>query len=109
MLMADNYLKLKQYANAEQYYERAAAMCPVKFMPLSELAKMYAEAGRDDEVLTLANTILIKKVKVPSPTVSMIRNEMRRIVKNMKDKQQNERKRQDKVSSEESLETVLPP
>jgi O-antigen ligase len=109
MIMADNYRQLKRYKGAENYYIKASRMCPVRFIPLYELAKIYLEEGREGEALALANTILAKKVKTPSPTVSMIRNEMRRMIKNIKDKQQSERKRQDKVSSEASLETVLPP
>jgi DNA-directed RNA polymerase delta subunit len=83
-------------------------MCPVKFIPLYELANIYQEEGKEIEALSLANTILRKKIKVPSVTVSNIRNEMRQLLNN-RDKQQTERKRQDKVLSDESLETVLPP
>jgi hypothetical protein len=39
----------------------------------------------------------------------IIGNEMRRVAKNIKDKHKTLEERQDKVSSEESLETVLPP
>jgi hypothetical protein len=109
MLIADNYEQQQQYKEAEQYYENAAAMCPVKFMPLYRLAKLYVEAGREDEALALANTILAKRVKVPSPTVSMIRNEMRQMAKDIKDTQQTQTQKQDEVSEATPIETVLPP
>jgi O-antigen ligase len=109
MLIADNYLHLKQYSEAEAHYKKAAAMCPVKFMPLYELTKMYTEKGRDDEALVLANTILAKKVKVPSATLFAIKKEMHKLINNIKDKHKILKERQDKVSSEESIETVLPP
>jgi O-antigen ligase len=108
MLMADNYKQLKRYREAERHYTKASYMCPVKLMPLYGLVNMYQEEGKETEALSLANTILRKKIKVPSVTVSKIRNEMRQLL-NSKDKQQPEGKRQDKVLSEESLETVLPP
>jgi hypothetical protein len=59
--------------------------------------------------LTSANTILTKKVKIPSPTVSIIRNEMRQMTKNINDKQQTQKQGQDKVSEATPIETVLPP
>jgi O-antigen ligase len=108
MLMADNYEQTKQYIDAEKHYRKAALMCPVKFMPLYKLANIYLEEGKETEALSLANTILEKKIKVPSRTVSDIRNEMQQLI-NSKEKQQIKRERQDKVSSEASLETILPP
>jgi O-antigen ligase len=107
MLLADNYLQLKQYGEAEKHYIKASRMCPARFMPLYELAKMYAEANRDSEALAFANTVLTKKIKVSSPTVSMIRNEMRRLIKSINDKQQ--KQRQEKVSETTPTETLLPP
>ncbi|MDR0574022.1 MAG: O-antigen ligase family protein [Tannerella sp.] len=61
MLMADNYRQMQRYKDAEQHYKKASLMCPVKFMPLYELAKLYVEEWRDNEALSLANTILAKK------------------------------------------------
>jgi tetratricopeptide (TPR) repeat protein len=109
MLMADNYRQLKRYDEAETRYVKASRMCPVRFMPLYELAKMYAEANRDSEALALANTIVTKKIKVPSATVFAIKKEMRELINRINDKHNLLEERQDKVLSEELLETVLPP
>jgi tetratricopeptide (TPR) repeat protein len=109
MLMADNYLQLKEYKEAERHYIKASHTCPVKFMPLYELAKIYAEEGRNDKALVLANTILAKKVKVQSATLFTIKKEMRELINNIKDKHKTLKEKQDNVSSKESLETVLPP
>ena len=55
-------------------------MCPVRFMPLYELAKLYKATGRHEKAIALAKTILNKRVKVPSPTVNAIKNEMRQLI-----------------------------
>jgi len=55
-------------------------MCPVRFMPLYELAKLYKATGRREEAIALAKTILDKRVKVPSSTVNAIKNEMRKLI-----------------------------
>jgi O-antigen ligase len=109
MLMADNYRQTERYEKAEQCYQKATAMCPVRFMPLYELAKIYLETGKETEALLLANTILEKKIKVPSATVFAIKKEMRELINRINNKHNILEERQDKVSSEELLETVLPP
>jgi O-antigen ligase len=80
LLMADNYERLQQYKEAERYYERAAAMCPVKFAPLYELANLYLATGQTVEALTLAQKIVDKKIKIPSATVSAIKNKMQELL-----------------------------
>lgn len=54
---------------AERHLILAAAMCPVRFMPLYELAKLYDVICRRDEALAMAKKIIDKDVKVSSPTV----------------------------------------
>ncbi|MDR0712505.1 MAG: O-antigen ligase family protein [Prevotellaceae bacterium] len=80
MLMADSYEKLNQREAAEGHYRKAAAMCPVKFMPLYRLAKLHAAAGRRSEALALAKIIVGKKVKIPSYAVAAIKREMQQLV-----------------------------
>jgi O-antigen ligase len=109
MLIADNYKQLKQYREAERYYIKASQMCPVKFMPLYELTNTYVEEGKETEALALANTIMSKRIKVPSANVFAIKKEMRGLIDRINNKHNLLEERQDKVSSEESLETVLPP
>ncbi len=57
MLMADNCLQLQQYTETENHLKKAAAMCPVKFMPLYQLTEFYLEAGRKEEARVLAPKI----------------------------------------------------
>ena len=80
MLLADNYKKLGQYTAAEQYLKTAAAMCPARLMPLYELVKLYDATGRRDEALALAKKIIDKDVKIPSFTITTIKNEIRQMI-----------------------------
>lgn len=76
MLMADNCLKLQRYSEAESYLNKAAAMCPVKFMPLYRLTELYIETGQNEEARVLAQKIVNKPVKVPSPAINSIKTKM---------------------------------
>lgn len=77
LLMADNYLQLKNYTQAERYYLKAAAMCPAKFMPLYKLFQLYKITDKKAHTHRIAITITNKPVKVMSPTVSRIKNEVK--------------------------------
>jgi hypothetical protein len=57
LLLADNYRELHGYDEAERHLQTAAAMCPVRFMPLYELAKLHDATGRREEALTMAKQI----------------------------------------------------
>ena len=80
MLLADNYKELGKYPEAEQCLKLAAAMCPARFMPLYELVKLYDADNRENEALALAKFIIDKDVKIPSHTVTAIKNEMRQLI-----------------------------
>jgi len=80
MLMADNCLQLRQYGDTEKHLKKAAAMCPVKFMPLYRLAELYLETGQKEEARVLAQKIVDKQVKVPSPVINNIKIKMRNLL-----------------------------
>ena len=80
MLMADNCLQLQQYRATESYLKKAAAMCPVKFMPLYQLTELYQETGRQKEAQELAQIILDKEIKIASPVISSIKNKMGKVL-----------------------------
>jgi tetratricopeptide (TPR) repeat protein len=80
MLMADNYRQIQQYQEAEQHYIKASNMCPVKFMPLHQLVEVYDETGHREEALSLARKIIDKEVKIPSSTVSVIKQKMQQLI-----------------------------
>jgi hypothetical protein len=110
MMMADNCQQLKDYAEAEQRYRKAAAMCPVKFAPLYELAKMYDAEGRKNEAVKLAEQILNKPVKIASATIIAMQREMRRLIEEENNnKLQNEKPRQGETPDLQSSGLALPP
>ena len=80
MLIADDYRRLRDYAAAEQCYRKAAAMCPVKFVPLYLLAKMYDVTGHRSEAIALATQIINKPVKISSPEITDIQREMMQLI-----------------------------
>lgn len=79
MLIADNLQKSKQYTEAVQHYKKAAAMCPVKFMPLYKLLKLYETTGENAQAIQIAKVIEDKPIKVVSPTVRRIKQEAKQI------------------------------
>ncbi|GAA3557927.1 hypothetical protein GCM10022395_06510 [Snuella lapsa] len=83
--LGDAYMKNKQYSKAEAAYQHAANMIPVRFYPLYLLAKLYEENGEKDKGLVMAKAILLKDVKVPSTAIKEIRAEMKTIISNYKD------------------------
>ena len=80
IVLAGNYKKLEKYTEAEHCLKLAAAICPARFMPLYELAKLYDAIDRKDEALALAKKIIDKDVKIPSTTITAIKNEMRQMI-----------------------------
>ncbi|WP_286846878.1 MULTISPECIES: O-antigen ligase family protein [unclassified Proteiniphilum] len=80
MLMADNCRQLQQHDETEGYLKKAAAMCPVKFMPLYQLTGLYLETGQEEEARALAQKIMDKQVKIPSPIINSIKNKMRNLL-----------------------------
>ncbi len=77
MLMAENYFKLKQFNQAENYYQQAVYMCPSRFLPLKNLVEIFELTNQQEKALQLAQKIIDKPVKVPSSTISQIKIKMR--------------------------------
>ena len=88
----------------------AAAMCPVRFMPLYELAKLYEAANRKDEALAMAQTIIDKHVKVPSPSITVIKNEMKRLIEaqEMTDGPENDNRTSDESTDNDTRQGETP-
>ena len=119
MLIADNCQELQRYTEAEDHYRKAAAMCPVKFVPLYKLAKLYEGRGDKSQAQAIAEVVLTKKVKILSPTIVTIQKEMRQLMERDKndpetpcranDKPFTIQPRQEKVSEARSTGALLPP
>ena len=80
MLIADNYLQCEQYEQAENHYLKASFMCPVKFTPLYRLYQLYGAAGDRENEFILANKILVKPVKVMSPAIQQMKEEVKHLI-----------------------------
>ncbi|HBK31769.1 MAG TPA: hypothetical protein DDZ96_06055 [Porphyromonadaceae bacterium] len=80
MLMADDCLQSQPYGKTETHLKQAAAMCPVKFMPLYRLAEFYKTTGRNGEARKIAQIITDKKIKIPSPIINSIKNKMQNLL-----------------------------
>lgn len=80
LLAASNHEHMGNYGLAEAHLCKAAAMCPVRFVPLYQLAKLYGKMGRSEEQRQLAQLIMDKEVKVPSQRITEIKDEMRYIL-----------------------------
>ena len=109
MLMAQNYQELQSYAEAEKHYWKAASMCPVKFMPLYELAKLYEATGKETEALVMAERIIVKGIKIPSPVIAVIKKKMQELANRINDKISIKKRRQEKISTARPLEVLRPP
>ena len=80
LLAASNHEHMGNYGLAERHYHKATAMCPVRFVPLYRLAKLYGTMERNDEQRNMARRIIDKAVKVPSLRITEIKDEMRYIL-----------------------------
>lgn len=80
LLAASNHEHMGNYGLAEQHLRKASAMCPVRFVPLYQLAKLYGKMARYDDQRRIAQQIMDKEVKVPSQRITDIKDEMRYIL-----------------------------
>lgn len=80
LLAASNHEHMGNYGLAEQHLRKASAMCPVRFVPLYQLAKLYGKMARYDDQRRIAQQIMDKDIKVPSQRITDIKDEMRYIL-----------------------------
>lgn len=80
LLAASNHEHMGNYGLAERHYRQASAMCPVRFVPLYRLTKLYGTMGQYNEQRDMARRIMDKAVKVPSRRITEIKDEMRYIL-----------------------------
>ena len=77
LLAGDTYRHKQLYAEALQHYETAMWMCPVRFAPLEGMMQTYRDSGDLLRADSIAQVILDKPVKVPSPQVEEIKRKAR--------------------------------
>lgn len=77
--LGKSYRAAGRYDKAESAWITAGFMVPHKFTPLYLRAKMYYENGEIEKARDLAAIILHKEIKVHTPELFLIQNEMRTI------------------------------
>ena len=77
LLAGDAYRHKQLHAKALQHYETAMWMCPVRFAPLEGMMQTYRDSGDLLRADSIAQIILAKPVKVPSPQVEEIKRKAR--------------------------------
>lgn len=76
ILIGDNLIKTRKYNEAEKHFLLASNMCPTRFIPLYALFKIYEAIGEVDKANAMAWKIANKPIKVCSPRVAMIKEEI---------------------------------
>lgn len=80
LLLGDICLKNLDYGKAEEYYELASMMCPVKFVPLYGLFCLYLEQSDLEKMKVIGDEILTKKIKIRSSTIRQIKTDVKNIM-----------------------------
>ena len=63
------------FETAIPHYQNAAHMCPVRFAPLSGMLQTYQQTGDTVKADSIAQTIIDKPVKIPSPDIDEMKAE----------------------------------
>lgn len=74
MLQADNYYGQEDIKEAAKIYKYASNMIPCRFYPLYRLIELYKEMQQNNEAIKMAQSIIDKKIKIESLTVSLIKS-----------------------------------
>lgn len=74
LMLANSYMYTNQLVDAEKAYITAHHMCPVRFIPLYNLFKIYKQIGDIKSLRRIGNQILSKEIKVYSPEIEIIRH-----------------------------------
>ena len=82
LLIADNAKECGDVDAAEEYYWLASKMCPVRFMPLYGLFRLFNENDRVEEMKDMGQMILSKPIKVYSPEIGIIRTQVKQMMTN---------------------------
>lgn len=77
LMLANSYMYTNQLIDAEKAYVTAHHMCPVRFIPLYNLFKIYKQTGDIESMKEIGNQILSKKIKIYSPKIEIIRHNTR--------------------------------
>ena len=74
LMIANSYMYMESYKQAQESYTEAHYMCPVRFTPLYNLFKICKWNGEIENMKRIGNQILSKKIKVYSPEIEIIKH-----------------------------------
>ena len=78
LLIGEIYQSLKKKEQAEMYYNKAALMCPSRFLPFYKLFYLYKENEDEEGMIEMAELIIDKPVKIETSSILMMKREMKR-------------------------------
>ena len=81
LLRADNYYHLGNIETALEIYKHASNMIPCRFWPIYKMFEIYKKKGKVNVAMKFAKEIMNKKVKIPSRTINIIKNEVTEYIK----------------------------
>ncbi|MEJ7829171.1 MAG: O-antigen ligase family protein [Segetibacter sp.] len=76
LLLGDTYEKTSQLRMSEVNFSYASYMIPNRFVPKYRLVKLYIRENQTAKALQLVNKIILMPVKIPSPQIDFIKQEM---------------------------------
>ncbi|HTN22272.1 MAG TPA: O-antigen ligase family protein [Pelobium sp.] len=82
--MGDSYKALGKWKLAEQAYSEAEFMVPGRLYPSYLLATLYRDTHQTSKAVKKAKEVLTKQIKIKSPAVNEIRQEMESIINEKK-------------------------
>ncbi len=77
IVLGDCYRRGEAFTNAENAYLQAYYMTPSRLYPQYLLAQIYKENNQREKLKVLAKKVINQKIKVPSPAIYKIKEEMR--------------------------------
>ena len=81
LIQAGAYIELNLPDKAKIYLENANIMCPVRFIPIYELMKLYRTNGEEEKAKQMAKEIIRKPAKISSYKVNQMKEEARKLLK----------------------------
>lgn len=80
MALGDSYKVLGNVKESERSYWQSWYMIPSKFYPMYKLALLYDETDQKEKAISMAESILSKKIKVSSIAIDEMKDQMREII-----------------------------
>lgn len=75
ILQANNYVKLHEYATAEQHYKKAYDIMPNRIYPLYKLMNLYIKSRQKGKAILTAERIVNFRVKIESTATKQMQQE----------------------------------